>query len=384
MPPKGRAARHTGNPQGNAAHQSSVRAPSTVGSRGSQSSGGGGGGTPRQSKSRGSGAHSASPVAHTPPGAGKKRTRLPKLQRNALKAAASTAASSTPASASSPPLTPAAVGGAAPPTPFDSAALEVSLTASIMRKMEKKFGLSESTATATVAKGLGLAFSAATKDLGVVIKSSFGEGAYKHRFAVFTHEGCFNEFYAIYLDPAKAVQAFPGLVHRFKQYIRDPALARLAVVHIEERKHSKVVYLDNLYACEILAVLCFLTFGNGIHGRTYGDFLVAAFLPTDVLQSCDKVFLDNSRLGYTQGFFDDVNLPCCIGAKHATRDERVQFAHDVTGLRTTSLGNAAGVAEAMATFLAVGVKGRTACRVCGTFRHATPCIPIEDLGSELR
>jgi hypothetical protein len=380
MPPKGRA-HPTGNPQAFA------RTSSTVGSRGSQSSGGGGSASSRRSKSRGSGGHSVSPVAQAPTtGAGKKRTRLPKLQRLALKAAAAATASaavstSTPASAGSAQPTPAApAGSAAQPAPLDTAAIE----AAVMRKMEKKFGLSESTASATVAKGLGVAFSAATKDLGIVIKSSSGEGAYKSRYAVFTHEGCFNEFYTIYLDPGKAVQAFPGLVHRFKQYIRDPALARLAVVHIEQRKYSQVVHLDNLYACEILAVLCFLTFGNGIHGRTYGDFLVAAFLPADVLQSCDKVYLDNSRLGYTQGFFDDVNLPCCIGAKHATRDERVQYAHDVTGLRTTSLGNAAGVAEAMATFLAAGVKGRAACRVCGTFRHSTPCIPIDDLGSELR
>jgi nucleoside-diphosphate-sugar epimerase len=137
-----------------------------------------------------------------------------------------------------------------------------------------------------------------------------------------------------------------------------------------------------MYVSELLAAMSFIKFNNGIHGRTYGDFLLGWYLSQDALLSCDKNILDNSRQGNPPGFFDAVNARCKQAAKHASREERRQYVFDVNGLRVGSLYSEWG-AEQIAVFLAAGVKGYQPCRVCGTSQHEEPCVPIADLLSEI-
>jgi hypothetical protein len=294
---------------------------------------------------------------------GKRRSRPPRSQREQRKR--DREASILPASqdhASAQTVSP-------PPTAITSDQLSEAVT----REVEEKQGTGP-------AKGIQLAIKASLKRMNVAITEKLdGRNGYVRVAAFFDdyHYSVFNEIHA---NPCVALQKFPSLVRRFRMYATDASLSRATTVRIGMRKGVPIVYLDCTYACELLAALSFTTFGfKGVHGRTYGDFLLGWFLPTDVLLSCDKTILENSREGRPPGFFDDVNDACAASAKHASREDRKLIVFDIYGLRTTSLGNSAYHAEAMAAFLTSKVKGRTACCVCGSFRHEKPCVKIDDL-----
>jgi hypothetical protein len=363
--------------------------------------GGGGGQARGQQSGRGGQASNQSPPAHNPAAtsapksAGKSRNRPPRDKRLAqrLAAAAVPASSQTTSSAAAqqqhqasphdhaqsflavPGGTPS--GGAAQTSTERDRHLEKAVRRVVEAQLDESAGTRGGSGSA---KGIVLAFNSVCNVFGVVMKQRTSRGR-NERVALFFNEDWYHEFQEIHQDPMKYAMTFPGLVHRFKQYLKDSSLSNN--VRTSERPSAYVVHFDNLYTAELLALMCFIHFGNGIHGRTYGDFLIAAHLQTDVLLSCDKVFLDNSREGRPNGFFDDTNYACVASAAHSPREDRVQWIHDVTGLRTTSLGVSKKSAEGLWSFLAAGFKGRVACRVCNSFKHEKVCVPVDDLNSEV-
>jgi hypothetical protein len=189
------------------------------------------------------------------------------------------------------------------------------------------------------ARGILLALASVCRMFQVEIVERFVDGVGIERAAVFRSEKWFGVFKEVLRDPLKFIEAYPSLVHRFRQYAKDPFLMQRRDVRIVPRPKDNVhvVYLNGLYVSELLAALSFVKFNNGVHGRTYGDFLLGWFLSHDALMSCDKTIMDNSRQGIPPGFFDAVNTPCHVAAKHASREDRRQYIFNVTGLRAGSM-----------------------------------------------